>query len=330
MNVFNFQDGCIVGKSKPIKQLFNIIPQLARDTKPILIQGESGTGKELFASAIHSTSPRSLSPFVKVNCASLQEPRIELDLFGCKKSGAGRSEDKDRGLFELAGGGTILLDQINSLPALGQKKLLQVLKENKFFPVGAEQPVTSDVRVIATSKTDLWVAVEQGKFNQDLYAFLKPHAINLPVLRRLREDIPLLVNHFIAKYSRKYEKDVRGISMEALGILMEYDWPGNVRELEDCIEQAVIIERLQIIQAHSLPYDLLEGGARQRLVEEYNLRRRLRAFERQLILRALNEARWKKKEAAGLLGIDQRNLSYFLRKHHITDPETRIRERGSL
>ncbi len=329
MEGFDFGKGCIVGKSKPIKQIFGVIPQLARRSEPVLIQGESGTGKELVAAAIHSSSSRSLSPFIKVNCASLEEP-VEADLFGRKKGVAAAEREESKGLFEIADGGTILLDQITNLPLRGQAKLVQVLEENQFTPLGAQLPITNNVRLIATSNLDLAVAVEEGLFRKDLYAYLKPHAIKLPVLRRLREDIPLLVKHFIERYSSKYDKSIRSISAEALGILMEYDWPGNVKELEECIEQAVIVEGLDIIQAHSLPYELFEGGGRQRLAEEYNMRRRLKAFERQLILRALNEAHWKKKEAAALLGIDQRNLSYFLRKHYITDPSARKRERGGL
>ncbi len=332
MEVFDFGSGCIVGKSKPIKQVFGLIPLLAKDERPVLIQGESGTGKGLIATAIHSYSPRSLSPFIKVNCAALETAEQAGDeLFGSKFTAEGE-QGRRKGLFEIAEGGTVLLDEISRLPMEGQAKLVQILHEKKFLSIDAEQIVPSNVRVIATTNYSLAEAVEHGDFREDLYYYLQSNIINLPVLRKLREDIPLLVRHFVAKYSKKYSKIIKGVSAEVMSILMEYDWPGNVRELEECIEQAVILERLDVVQAHSLPYDLFKstGGSRHRLAEEFNLRRRIKAFERQLVLRALNECAWKKKEAAGLLGIDQRNLSYFLRKHSITDPATREMERGSL
>lgn len=332
MEMYKFERGCIIGKSKPVKQIFGLISQLARQEVPVLIQGESGTGKELVATAIHSSSPRSLSPFIKVNCAALDESWVDVEFFGSKGE-AGTDLHKERkGFFEIAAGGTILLDEITNLPKEGQGKLVQVLHEGRFIIPGTNEPVETNVRIIATSNKSMDEALERGMIREDLYACLKNNAINMPVLRRLREDIPLLVKHFIDKYSTKHNKGIKGISSEALAILMEYDWPGNVKELENCVEQAVLIENLDIIQADSLPYELFygPGSERQRLIEEYNLRRRLKAFERQLILRALNEAEWKKKEAATLLGIDQRNLSYFLKKHCITDPITRLRERGAL
>lgn len=331
MKEFCFTGGCIVGKSKPIKRLFNLIPQLASQDVPVLIYGEKGTGKELVSTAIHASSPKAASPFIKVNCALLDESSLGVELFG-KVTEKDAGSQTIKGLFEIANGGTILLDNIINLPKDGQDKLLQVLQERKFVPLGAKSPVDSQIRVIATADTDLSEAVTAGKFNEELYLTMRENYIELPVLRRYREDIPVLISYFIKKYSQKHNKHVKGVSAEAQALLMEYEWPGNIRELEDCIEQAIIIEDLEVIQASNLPYEVLQrtGDVRQRLAEEYNLRRRLASFERHLILGALNEVEWKKKEAATLLGIDQRNLSYFLKKHHITDPLTRELERGSL
>ncbi|MBI5789112.1 MAG: sigma-54-dependent Fis family transcriptional regulator [Candidatus Schekmanbacteria bacterium] len=331
-NELVFGSGSIIGKSKPIRHLFGLIPYLAAQENPVLIQGESGTGKELVATAIHSYSQRSLSPLIKVNCSAIDETYLDVELFGgVKETGEGKKEVA-KGLFEIADGGTILLDCIDKLPPAGQEKLSQVMSEHKIHPLGVPEIKNINVRVLATTESSLAEAVGQGAFNEGLYNQLQNNVISMPALRKFREDIPLLVKHFATKYSKKHNKSVKGISAEALSILMEYDWPGNIKELEECIEQAVIIEDLEIIQAHSLPYDLFHTAesARHRLAEEYNLRRRLKAFERQLILRALNETKWKKKEAAQLMGIDQRNLSYFLRKHHITDPATREKERGYL
>jgi len=321
----------ILGKNSKIREVCRLIKMVGRTDSTVLVQGESGTGKELVANAIHASSRRNNKPFIKVNCAALSETLLESELFGHKKGAFTGACENRKGRFELADGGTILLDEIGNMSFSGQAKLLRVLQENEIVSVGMSIPIPVDVRVIATTNVILKKAVQQGAFREDLFYRLGVITIFLPALRERKDDIPLLVKNFIEFENYETKKAVQGINNEAMDALMNYEWPGNIRELKNAIEHAVIIENSEIIQLQSLPHHIFQHGWDNHTsddLEDFNLKRRLRTYERQLILKALNKADWVKCRAAQLLGIDQRNLSYFIRKHHILDPEERRRARG--
>jgi transcriptional regulator with PAS, ATPase and Fis domain len=320
----------ILGKNSKIREICRLIKMVGRTESTVLVQGESGTGKELVANAIHANSPRSKKPFIKVNCAALSETLLESELFGHKKGSFTGACETRKGRFELANGGTILLDEIGNMSFSGQAKLLRVLQEDEIVAVGTSLPIPVDVRVIATTNVILKKAVQQGAFREDLFYRLGVITIFLPPLRERKDDIPILVRNFIEFENYETKRHIKGMSNEAMEALMEYEWPGNVRELKNAIEHAVIIENSDMIQLQSLPHHIFKRSLDYPSdeIEDFNLKRRLKTYERQLILKALNKADWVKCRAAKLLGIDQRNLSYFIRKHHILDPEERRRIRG--
>ncbi|MCL6584098.1 MAG: sigma 54-interacting transcriptional regulator [bacterium] len=322
----------ILGKSEKIREICRLIGVVAKTKATVLVQGESGTGKELVANAIHAHSLRANKPFIKVNCAALSDTLLESELFGHRKGSFTGAFESRKGRFELADGGTILLDEIGNMSFPGQAKLLRVLQEDEIVPVGVSTPIKVDVRVIATTNVMLKKASENGAFREDLYYRLSVVTIFLPPLRERKEDIPILVNRFIQLDNCRANRKIKKVSNEAMDILVSYNWPGNIRELKNVIENAVIMESTDTIQVSSLPHYLLTEN-RQKTIppeHEFNLKMQLKTYERQLILKALNKANWVKTRASKLLGIDQRNLSYFIKKHHILDPEERRRARGSL
>jgi len=290
----------------------------AESDATVLIQGESGTGKELVAEAIHFHSSRSKGPFVKVNCAGLTETLLESELFGHKK-GAFTGAIRDRkGKFQSANGGTILLDEISCMSPAGQAKFLRVLQEKEIEPVGESMPMKVDVRVIATTNLNLKKAVDEGKFREDLYYRLNVFPIYLSPLRERMEDVVPLTKYFLKKYSQEIKKTIKEISPAAFSIIQAYDWPGNVRELENAIEYAIMMEKEETLQFLSLPQGILDACLGKTPPESFNLRRKLEITQKETILKALNHTNWVKKQAAQILDIDPRNLSYFLRKHHIS------------
>ena len=308
----------IVGRSEHIREVCRMIGIAAESDATVLIHGESGTGKELVAEAIHFHSSRSKGPFVKVNCAALSETLIESEIFGHKK-GAFTGAIRDRkGKFQLADGGTILLDEIGCMSPTGQAKLLRVLQEKEIEPVGESMPIKVDVRVIATTNLNIEKAIDEGRLREDLYYRLNLFIIYLLPLRERMEDLPSLVKYFIRKYSQELKKTIKEISPDAFSIMQAYDWPGNVRELENAIEYAVIMEKEETFQSSSLPQRILSASQGKTPFETLNLRRTLEITERETILNALNRTNWVKKRAAQILGIDPKNLSYFLKKHHIS------------
>jgi transcriptional regulator with GAF, ATPase, and Fis domain len=249
---------------------------------------------------------------IKVNCAALTETLLESELFGHKKgSFTGAIQDR-KGRFKLADGGTIILDEIGSMCQSGQAKLLRVLQEKEFEPVGDSTTVRVDVRVIAITNADLVRAIREGTFREDLYYRLNAFPIQLPGLRDRRVDIPTLARHFLEKYSVSFKRQIAKIDPEAISLLTDYAWPGNVRELENAIEYAVILEKGESLSAFSLPEKLRPDRDL-----KVSLKERLEFAERQILLEALSETDWVKNRAAKLLGIDRRNLSYFLNKHGI-------------
>ncbi len=242
----------LIGKSKKIKEIFSLIEKIAPTNSTVLITGESGTGKELVAKAIHYSSLRKEEPFVSINCGALPETLLESELFGhVKGSFTGAYTDK-KGLFEIAHKGTILLDEISEMSLWMQVKLLRVLQEKKIRRVGGTEEKEIDVRIIASTNVDLTERIREGKFREDLFYRLNVIRINLPPLRERKEDIPLLVEHFIKIYNQKTGKNIHGINEDALKILESYPWPGNVRELENCIERAVVFETSDFITSDSI------------------------------------------------------------------------------
>lgn len=308
----NLKFPSIVGQSEQIRRVCSLIGLVSKTDTTVLIQGESGTGKELIAQAIHFHSLRARGPLVKVNCAALTETLLESELFGHRKgSFTGAIQDR-KGRFKLADGGTIILDEIGSMSMAGQAKLLRVLQEKEFEPVGASESVKVNVRVIAITNNDLLNAIHEGRFREDLYYRLNAFPIYVPPLRDRKVDIPLLVRHFLKECNISLKKEIEELDLRAVQALMDYSWAGNVRELKNTIEYAVIMEKGTRLKASSLPDKLRHEGSRQS-----SLKSRVESAERQIILEALSGAYGIKSRAAKLLGIDRRNLSYFLHKHGI-------------
>jgi len=308
----NFNFPSIIGQSSLIREVCRLIGLVAQTEATVLIQGESGTGKELVAQAVHFHSRRSNRPLIKVNCAALTETLLESELFGHKKGAfTGAIQDR-KGRFKLADGGTIILDEIDSLSLSGQAKLLRVLQEKEFEPVGDSTTVRVDVRVVAITNAALTKAIDEGRFREDLFYRLNAFPIRLPPLRERREDIPLLVRHFLQGYSASLRKQIVDIDFNALSLMTDYPWPGNVRELENTVEYAVILEKDRYLSVASLPDKL-----RREPKPNWSLKSRLETAERQIILEALSTTKGVKNRAATLLGIDRRNFSYFLNKHGI-------------
>jgi PAS domain S-box-containing protein len=305
----------IIGRSTQIRNVCRLIGLVAQTDTTVLIQGESGTGKELVGQALHFHSRRMNRPLIKVNCAALTETLLESELFGHKKGAfTGAIQDR-KGRFKLADGGTIILDEVDSLSLSGQAKLLRVLQEKEFERVGDSTTVRVDVRVIAITNTDLTQAVSEGHFREDLYYRLNAFPIHVPPLRERKEDIPLLVHHFLTSCTTSLKKQIVTIDPQAITMLMDYSWPGNVRELENTIEYAVILEKGPALTASSLP-DKLQPNT----IRHPTLKERLELAERQIILEALRTSNGVKTHTAALLGIDRRNLNYFLQKHGIHRP----------
>jgi len=288
------------------------------DATTVLLQGESGTGKDLVAKAIHYESSRAGNPYLEVNCTSLPETLIESELFGHEKGAYTDAKTKKDGLFELADGGTVLLDEIGDMPLDTQAKLLKVIENKTFKRVGGVKDVVVDVRIIAATNKDLKSASENGTFRGDLYYRLKVFPIFLPPLRERREDIPLLIRHFISFFNREFKKKVRGVSEEALEMMMRYSWSGNVRELKNVIERAVILESCDSILPEHLPLEITmpaempqpSSDAVQFLPQGVTLTE----VERTLIQQALAKSGGNQVHAAKLLGMSRDTLRYRMKK----------------
>ena len=315
----------IIGKNVKMQKIYTLIEAIATTRATVLIHGASGTGKRLIAHAIHKYNEKERGkPFVEVSCGALTETLLESELFGHVK-GAFTGSIKDRvGRFELADGGTIFLDEIDAFSPALQVKLLRVLQEGEFERVGDTKTVKVDVRVIAASNQNLQDLIAQGKFRTDLYYRLNIICIELPLLKERKEDIPLLVEDFIKKHTRRMSKKIESISEEALTILMRYDWPGNIRELENVIERAIILSKDPIITPQDLPDFLNNFDKKESLSEDVSnlkLKDALRAPEKDLIVKALNSVDWNRNEAARILDINRttlykKMLQFGLLKNH--------------
>ena len=312
---FSFDN--IIGKSQPMQNVFELIKAAAPTRSTLLVQGESGTGKELVARAIHSNSDRADHPFVVVNSGSLPPDLLESHLFGHVKGAfTGAVADK-KGLFEAADKGTIFFDEISSISLETQVKLLRVMQDREFMRLGGTKTIKVDVRIIAATNTDLEELIEQKAFRKDLYYRLNVIKIELPPLRARKEDIPLLVRHFIDLYNKENKKEIEGVSEEVMEILMDYDWPGNVRELENVLERAVVLSRSKIITREALPAFLTESPPRTYLEideDNLNLKQKTLDFQKRLILTALKKSSGIQKQAAARLGLKPTTLNEMIKR----------------
>jgi DNA-binding NtrC family response regulator len=307
----------IVGRSRAIQELLRKLELVARARSTILITGETGTGKELAARAIHAKSAQRDMPLIKVSCAAIPEALIESELFGHVKGAFTGATANRRGRFALADGGTIFLDEIGTLGAPVQAKLLRVLQEREFEPVGSERTQAVDLRVIAATNRDLRTMVAEGRFLEDLFYRLSVIPIELPPLRDRSEDIPLLVEHFVRKHAQRTGRRIEGIEPSALDRLKAYRWPGNVRELENTIERAVVLASGSVIDPPSIWMTEPLAGAAAVGLPSLRLHENVEWAEQESVRRALRQANGVKKDAAERLGISQRALSYYLSKYHI-------------
>ncbi len=299
----------ILGKSKPMRQVFDLIRRVADSQTNVLITGESGTGKELAAKAIHFNSDRRSGPFVPVNCAAIPEALLESELFGHLKGSFTDAKGDKRGLFEEAHGGTLFLDEISELPVMLQAKLLRAIQEKEIRRVGSTKAVAVDVRIIAATNLSLTDEVKAKRFREDLYYRLNVIEIRMPPLRERREDIPLLVDAFLKKCAEANRKAVKGIGESALALLMDYPWPGNVRELENVIERAVTLARGERVLPEDLPPAVHGSRGDKKVIDDAADRTLpLEEVEKEYILRILDKTGGNKYQAAQLLGIDRKTL----------------------
>ncbi|MEN6488420.1 MAG: sigma 54-interacting transcriptional regulator [Smithella sp.] len=299
---YSFAD--IISKNHKILQLFDILPDIAVSTSTVLIEGESGTGKELFARAIHNLSPRKKQPFIAVNCSALPDNLLESELFGYK-AGAFTDAKKDKqGRFRLAENGTLFLDEIGDITPAMQAKLLRVLQEKTYEPLGASESIKHNVRIIAATNKDLKELVRQSRFREDLFYRIHVFKITLPPLRERMEDIPLLVEHFINYFNVMQKKDIIGVSNEAMSVLMTYTYPGNVRELANLIERAFILCKSGFIEKTHLPESLFTGSAG----FAGNHSPSLKDMESTCLLNALRQNNWNRLQTAKQLGMHKSTL----------------------
>jgi DNA-binding NtrC family response regulator len=307
----------IVGKSRVMEEVIRKAELVAETKSTVLVSGETGTGKELVARAIHARSAQRGMPLIKVNCAAIPETLLESELFGHLRGAFTGATSTKRGKFALADGSTILLDEIGTMSPMLQAKLLRVLQEREFEPLGSERTHQVDVRVIASTNRDLRQMVSDGTFQEDLFYRLNVIPIEIPPLRSRREDIPVLIEHFARKHQQRTGKRIDRIEDSVVTDLQAYDWPGNVRELENTIERAVVLSTGGVISAAAISV-LSTSTALPLGLPSLRLRSNLEWVERETIRRALDDARGVKRDAAELMGISQRALSYYLAKYRIS------------
>jgi len=310
----------IVAASAPMIAVLELIERAAEYKATVLLQGESGTGKEVLARAIHLQSPRRAEAFVAVNCGAIPEPLLESELFGHAKGAFTGADRARRGLFVEADGGTLFLDEVGELPLALQVKLLRVLQEEEVRPLGESKARSVDVRVIAATARDLEAEVAGGRFREDLFYRLDVLRVAVPPLRERREDVPLLVDHFLAQFRSALGKPLRGIAEDALQRLAAYHWPGNVRELENVVERAVILANSDQLTLRELPANIVHPEpAAEAAAGELSLRRARRAAEVEVIRRALRATHGNRTHAARVLGVSHRALLYKLKEYAIRD-----------
>jgi two-component system NtrC family response regulator len=302
----------IIGESGPMQEALSLVRRVAPSDATVLIRGESGTGKELIAKAIHYASPRAAGPLVKLNCAALAESLLEAELFGHEKGAFTGAIATRKGRFEQADGGTLFLDEIGDLPAHTQVKLLRVLQEREFERVGSSRPISVNVRLLAATHQNLEALMREGRLREDLYYRINVVTVTLPPLRERRDDLPLLIDHFVRVFAGKNAKPIQGLTREAREILLRYDYPGNVRELENLVERAVVLTRDDVIGVADLPLTLHDPAPEP---AGTGLEAAVEGLERRMIREALARAGGVQTRAADLLGISERVLRYKLKKY---------------
>jgi two-component system response regulator AtoC len=325
---FTFRN--IVARSAAMQDVFELLRSVAGLDTTVLIYGETGVGKEMLARSIHFSGGRRDRPFVAVNCAAIPVDLFESELFGFRKGAFTSASDSRRGLFQMANGGSLLLDEIGEMPLALQSKLLRVLEERRVTPIGSERPVDIDVRFIVTTNKDLQAEVERGTFRRDLFYRLSVMPIRVPALRERAEDIPLLAEHFLAQSARRSKKAVRAITPSAMAALSRYAWPGNVRELENAVERAVLLCESTTVAPESLPEKLwaaerapappLTAAGLPQAEQDLSLKRAVRALEESFIRAALRRTRGNRTRAAEVLEISHRALLYKIKEYGI-DPD---------
>lgn len=305
----------IIGSSEPMQRVFALMEKVIPSKSNILITGESGTGKGLVAQAIHESGPRRDKPFISINCGAIPENLLESELFGHKKGAFTSAVEDKKGLITMANTGTLFLDEIGELPPALQVKLLHVIQNKELTPVGDTRPIIVDVRIIAATNADLQKRVKEGRFREDLYYRLNVIEIKMPALRERKDDIPLLIKHYLNEFSNESVRKIKDVDYEAMQAIMAYDWPGNVRELRNTIERAVVLAEGDVITIHDLPDRLrtldVEG------VPTSSLRQALDCFEREYIKRSLTENKGNKEATAEKLGIDLATLYRKIKKLRI-------------
>jgi PAS domain S-box-containing protein len=314
----SFQD--IISKNKEMQRLFGILEQVSQSDATILLEGESGTGKELFAKAIHALSSRKTGPLITINCGSLPDTLLESELFGYEK-GAHSTAFKDKpGRLAIADGGTLFLDEIGDISPALQVRLLRVLQDKTYEPLGSTKSLKTNVRIVAATNKSLDALVDEGKFRQDLYYRINVVKLVLPPLRLRKEDIPLLIEHFIRKFGRLSGKEIQGLSPEVMPVLMSHDFPGNIRELENIIEYATVVCKNGLIGIEHLPDHLKEEGETRIQKPSHERASSLKDAERSYIYEALNRNQWNRSATAAEMGIHPTTLWRKMRRLNIELP----------
>ncbi|MCB0731780.1 MAG: sigma 54-interacting transcriptional regulator [Ignavibacteriae bacterium] len=310
---YTFED--IISKNHKVRQIFNILPNIAESDSSVLIQGESGTGKELFARALHNLSHRKNGPFIAVNCGALPDNLLESELFGYVKGAFTDAKKNKPGRFELANGGSIFLDEIDSMPISTQVKLLRVLQEKEFEPLGATHSIKSNVRIISATKFDLNRLVQEKKFRDDLFYRLDVVKIELPTLKERKDDIPLLVQHFIEKFNHHMHKSIIKVSDEVMKILLNLNFEGNVRQLENIIEHAFVMCQSEEITIEHLPTELIESNKEEKKESKFPVP--LKESERSIIIKTLDKNHWNTLQTSIDLKIHRSTLWRKMKKYDL-------------
>jgi DNA-binding NtrC family response regulator len=315
----SFGIGNIIGKSKAMENIFKVVRQIADSKSTVLIMGESGTGKELISRAIHYNSNRKNFPFVTINCAAIPETLIESELFGHERGAFTNAIEKKLGRFEIAQHGTLFLDEIGELSLSTQAKILRFLEGKEFNRVGGSKTIKVEVRLITATNRDLNQLLKKGEFREDLYYRINVVPIVIPPLRERKEDIPMLLEHFIKKFNAENNKNLKGVSKEALELMMNYDWPGNIRELENLIERIIALTSNEYIQHNELPFSLINipkiNGLKESVLNgKVSFLEAEEEFEKGIILDALKRTNYVQSHAAEMLRISRRILKYKMEK----------------
>lgn len=310
-------DLVIFGCSEAMQEVRSKIDRIANTVVPVLIRGESGTGKEIIAKLLHQRSSRRQGPFVKINCPAIPGTLVESELFGYEKGAFTGADGKKLGLVELAHGGTLFLDEIAELDFGLQSKLLQLLQDGQFYPIGGQREKQVEVRFICATNRNLEREIEAGKFRHDLFYRMKVVSLNLPALRERQCDIPPLVEHFLRSYSRQFGRNPRPLSAKTMSAMQRYSWPGNIRELENLIKSYVILDSEDVIRVELLNGENTGHGNGAAKDDPTSLKAAVRALENRLILRTLEQHHWNRRQAARTLKISYRSLMYRLRQSNV-------------